>query len=92
MSKNSKAMEDRILKIGTHLKEGTITEAEAKRALLVLLGVSVSLQDDAKECLTALSYWDDNEFKDAIHPHHQLKGMRPMILTKKLLNVVSNEC
>jgi hypothetical protein len=40
MSKNSKAMEDKILKIGTHLKEGTITEAEAKRALLVLLGVS----------------------------------------------------
>jgi hypothetical protein len=92
MSKNCKAMEEKIFKIGTHLKQGTITESEAKRALLVLLGVSISLQDDAKECLTALSYWDENEFKDAILPHHQLKGMRPMILTKKLLNVISNEC
>jgi len=92
MSKNSKAMEDKILKIGTHLKEGTITEAEAKRALLVLLGVSISLQDDAKECLTALSYWDDNKFKNSIYPNHQLKGMRPMIITKKLLNAISNEC
>jgi hypothetical protein len=59
MSKNSKAMEDKILKIGTHLKEGTITEAEAKRALLVLLGVSNMLT--VKEVLDIL---DDSDHLD----------------------------
>lgn len=32
-------MEEQILKIGTHLKEGTISENEARNALLLLLGV-----------------------------------------------------
>jgi hypothetical protein len=40
INKNSKAMEEQILKIGTHLKEGTITDREAKNALLILFGVS----------------------------------------------------
>lgn len=38
-NKSSKAMEEQILKIGTHLKEGTISENEARNALLLLLGV-----------------------------------------------------
>jgi hypothetical protein len=38
-NKSSKTMEEQILKIGTHLKEETISENEARNALLLLLGV-----------------------------------------------------
>ena len=61
-----------------------------KKAQSALSKINISLQDDAKECLTALSYWDENEFKYALSPHRKLKGMRPMILTKKLLEAISN--
>lgn len=36
-------MEEQILKIGTHLKEGTISENEARNALLLLFGISKCL-------------------------------------------------
>jgi len=38
-------MDEQILKIGTHLKEGTITDREAKNALLILFGVSGSASE-----------------------------------------------
>ena len=49
-----------------------------------------NMNDDAKECLDALSHWDEKEFKDALYENHKLKGMRPMIITKKLLNKIIN--
>jgi hypothetical protein len=45
-----------------------------------------SIKEDAKECLQALSYWNEEEFKS--QPKHKLKGMRPMILTTKLLKTI----
>jgi len=46
------------------------------------------MKKEAQECLDALSHWDKNEFKNALNDGHTLDGMRPMVLTKKLLNQI----
>ena len=65
---------------------------EPKVENLAIHDVSISLRKDAIECLDALKYWDKQEFKNALNDGHTLDGMRPMILTKKLLKKLSNEC
>ena len=52
---------------------------------------SISLRQDAKECLEALKYWDKQEFKNALNQGHTLDGMRPMILAKRLLKTIIND-
>ena len=44
---------------------------------------NISLKKEAEECLDALSYWEDNEFDFA--PGHKAGNMRPMVITKSLL-------
>ena len=65
---------------------------ESEKKQLSIYDVSISLRKDAIECLDALKYWNKQEFKNALHDGHTLDGMRPMILTKKLLKKLSNEC
>lgn len=63
INKNSKAMEEQILKIGTHLKEGTITDREAKNALLVLFGVSGSASELETDMFKLINAYCKNGLK-----------------------------
>ena len=63
MNKNSKAMEEQILKIGTYLKEGTITDREAKNALLILFGVSGSASELEADMFKLINAYCKNGLK-----------------------------
>ena len=58
-------MEEQLLKIITHLKEGTISENEARNALLLLLGVSQQRKLLLAFCRFATPiYWGENEYTE----------------------------
>ena len=63
MNKNSKAMDEQILKIGTYLKEGTITDREAKNALLILFGVSGSASELENDMFKLINAYCKNGLK-----------------------------
>ena len=46
--------------------------------------------EEAKECLEALKYIEEEELKNGFKGH-QLKGMRPILLVKKLLSKIIHE-